>query len=272
MSASTRDELLTRVSLPTSLIEIFRYKELLRNLVAKELKVKYRGSVLGFSWSLLHPLLLIVVYALAFRFIMRIPLESYPLFLMIGILHWGFFSSSTIAATGAILGNANLIRNIGFPRAILPLAVVAFQFLQLLFAMVVFFLVYLPLGGQLWFGLLIYPLILSLQGLFVVGVAFGVSALTVIYRDLRHLAEVGLMLLFWVTPVIYNFTMVPESAQLWFRLNPMVPFVISYHDVFYLHEWPSLSNWALMIFWALITLGLGYFVFRHWEDRFAEEL
>ena len=257
---------------PSNVIQLFGYKELLRNLVAKELKVKYRGSALGFLWSLLHPLLLIVVYALAFRFILRIPLENFPLFLVIGVLHWGFFSSSTIAATEAILGNANLIRQIYFPRMILPLSVVSFQLLQLLFAMVVFFVVYIPLGGQLWWGLCLYPLLLVLQGLFVVGVALGISALTVFYRDLKHLAEVGLMLLFWLTPIVYNFTMIPETAQLWFRLNPMVPFVISYHDIFYLHEMPSFGNWALMVFWAWMALWVGYLLFRRREDRFAEEL
>lgn len=254
------------------LAALYRYRELLRNLVAKELKLKYRGSVLGLLWSLLNPLFMIVVYTLAFRFIVRIPLENYPLFLVIGLLHWNFFASSTLAATDAVISNANLIRKIYFPRVILPIATVVFQFIQLLLTLIVFALAYLPLGGQLWAGLAVYPLSLILQVLFVIGVALGVSALTVFYRDLKHLIEVGLLLLFWLTPIIYNFTMIPESAQPWFRLNPMVPFVIAYQDLFYLQEWPSLGNWALMVLWTIAALGLGYVLFRRLEGRFAEEL
>ena len=171
-----------------------------------------------------------------------------------------------------MLSSAGLIRKLYFPRLVLPVAVVAFQAVQLLLAVAVMMLVYVPLGGEFWVGLLTYPLILILQTAFVIGVALMVSVLNVFYRDLEHLVEVGLKLLFWLTPVIYNFTMIPQWAQLWFRLNPMMPFAISYQNLFYQQEWPDPRNWLLMALWALGSLVLGMYVFRRLEHRVAEEL
>lgn len=253
---------------------IVQYRELLRNLVAKDLKLKYRGSALGFVWSLLNPLLMIVVYSIAIGFIMRVQneLEHYSLFLITGILHWGFFAASFLSATDAVTQNANLIHKINFPRMILPISAVAFQFVQMAVALAVFMIAYPWLGGKFWMGFLFYPLVLVLQGLMIIGLALGISALTVFYRDLKHLVEVGLMLLFWLTPIIYKFTMIPEDARIWFRFNPMLPFVISYHDLLYANNWPSLGNWVLMVCWSLLAVTLGYGLFRRLEDRFAEEL
>lgn len=252
--------------------EILRYRELLRNLIAKELKLKYRGSIIGILWSLVSPLLTIIVYSIAFRYIIRIPLDNYPLFLVIGVLHWNFFAAASMASTEVILGNANLIHNVNFPRVILPISSVVFHFIQLVLALAAFMLAYVPLGGELWMGLLVYPVVLVLQGFFVAGVAMGVSALTVFYRDLKHLIEVGLMLLFWLTPIIYNFTMIPESMRIWFRVNPMVSFTVSYQDILYLQNIPSLGNWVFMIGLTLIVFLLGYVIFQRQQHRFAEEL
>jgi len=199
-------------------------------------------------------------------------LSNYPLFILAGLLHWQFFAVATESATRTMLSSAGLIRKLYFPRLVLPVAVVAFQAVQLLLAVAVMMLVYVPLGGEFWVGLLTYPLILILQTAFVIGVALMVSVLNVFYRDLEHLVEVGLKLLFWLTPVIYNFTMIPQWAQLWFRLNPMMPFAISYQNLFYQQEWPDPRNWLLMALWALGSLVLGMYVFRRLEHRVAEEL
>jgi len=260
-----------RRSLLGDLRALYRYRELLRNLVAKELKLKYRGATIGVLWSLLNPLLTILVYTVAFKYVLRIPLENYPLFLVVGLLHWNFFAASTLASADAILGNAHLLKQILFPRAILPLATVLFQLAQFLLAFVPFLLLYVPLGGHFWVGQLLYPPALLLQIAFTVGVALAVSVLTVFFRDLKHLVEVLLLLLFWLTPIIYNFTLIPGEARLFFRLNPMVSFVIVYQDLFYLGEWPSLGNWGLMLFWAGVSLGIGYTLFRRMEWRFPEE-
>lgn len=249
-----------------------RYRELLRNLVAKELKLKYRGAVLGILWSLISPLLMIIVYSVAFSYIIRIPLQNYPLFLVIGFIHWSLFTNSMLAATDAVLGNASLVEKIRFPYIILPISTISFQVIQFLLTFGVFIIAFNPLGGQFWLGMSIYPVILVLQIIFIVGLATGISALTVFYRDLKHLVDVGLMLLFWLTPIIYNFTLIPEPAQILFRLNPMVPFVIAYQDIFYLNNWPSPANWLLMIIWPVAALVFGYSTFHFRQHRFAEAL
>lgn len=259
----------------THLGRVFSYRELLRNLVAKDLKVKYRGSVLGFFWSLLNPLMMIFVYTVVIGTFMRLQpsQERFPLFLITGILHWNFFSASFLTATEAVLGNANLVRKIEFPRLILPSASVTFQLVQLLFALVVFAVIFPFLGGKLWIGQLMYPAVLLLQILTVLGFAMAMAALTVFYRDLRHLSEVGLMILFWFTPIVYEFKIVDLGVMTWLRiLNPMTTYVIVYQDLFYYGIWPSIESLLGMLASALIALVGGYLIFQKSQHRFAEEL
>jgi ABC-type polysaccharide/polyol phosphate export permease len=270
--AVTPSSLFRRRSLLSDLWALYRYRELLRNLIAKDLKVKYRNSLLGFLWSLLNPLLLILVYVLAFRVILRVPLENYPLFLVSGLLHWQFFSACVSASANVLIAHTNLLQSISFPRIILPLSIVGSQFIQFALAMGAFAAAYIPLGGQLWWGLILYPVSALLLLIFVTGVSLGISALAVFYRDLQHLVEVGLRLLFWLTPIVYNFTRIPESIRPLFRLNPMVSFIIPYHELLYLNELPSLGNWVLMLIWAVGILGLGYLLFKKLEARFVEVL
>lgn len=251
---------------------VWQYRELLRNLIARDLKLQYRGTFLGVIWSLLNPVLLVLVYVVAFKFVLRFRLANYPLWLLTGLLHWQFFAAATITSTNTLISNTNLIHNIYFPRIILPLAVVGSKGVHLLLYMVAYFLLFIPLGGHFWSGMLLYPCVLLLQTLFVIGITLGVSILTLFFRDLKHLLEVGIRMLFWLTPIIYNFSQIPEWAQSWFRLNPMVSFVISYQDIFYLNQVPSLANWGFMILMAITSLGVGSYVFIRLKPKMEDYL
>lgn len=257
---------------PSTIQRVWEYKALLASLIARDIKLQYRGAFLGLVWSLLNPVLLVLVYMVAFKFVLRFRLEHYALWLLTGLLHWQFFATAAITSTTALVSNANLIHNIHFPRIILPLAVVGSRGVHLLFSILAYLLLFVPLGGELWAGMLLYPLILGLQILFVTGVALSISILTLYFRDLRHLLEVGIPMLFWLTPIIYNFAQIPEWAHLWFRLNPMVSFVISYQDIFYLHQVPDLANWGFMAFMAFGSLGLGFSLFRRLRPRLEDYL
>ncbi len=251
---------------------IWHYRELLKNLIAKDLKLKYRGSILGFLWSLVNPLVMIIVYSIAFTYILKVRVQNFTLFLMSGILPWTFFSSAVMASTLAVIANGNLIKKIHFPRELLPIASVLFNLAQFLLALLVFFPALIFLGARLTAPLVAYPLVLLLHVTFTLGIAFVLSAVTVFFQDVKHLTEVGLMMLFWMTPIIYDLSLVPESAQTYFKLNPLTAYVTAYQDIVYWGRWPTIQTWALGVLWAVIALGLGWLVFLRYQPSFAEEL
>lgn len=257
---------------PAKFAWVWQYRELLRNLIARDLKIQYRGSFLGVLWSLLNPVLLVLVYVIAFKFVLRFRLANYTLWLLTGLLHWQFFATATISSTTSLISNASLIHNIHFPRSILPLAVVGSKGIHLLFSIIAYLVLFIPLGGQFWSGMLLYPLILLLQIFFVVGMALSTSILTLYFRDLKHLLEVGIPMLFWLTPIIYNFSQIPEWAHIWFRLNPMVSFIIPYQELFYLREIPSLANWGFMLLMSMSSLAVGYFLFWRLKPNMEDYL
>ena len=180
----------------------FHYRELLRNLVIKDLKIKYRDSAIGFLWSLINPLLLILVYSFVFSHILRVDIANFSYFLLVGILPWTFFAQSLMMSTGSIIDNGGLIRKVAMPMEIFPVATVLFNLAQFGLA----FLVFLPMTIFFfdvrigWVSLWFLPLLL-LHLLFTVGLSFLVATATVFYRDVRHLMETLLMLLFWLTPL-----------------------------------------------------------------------
>lgn len=256
----------------TGKASILQYRELLKNLVVKDLKIKYSGSLLGFLWSLLNPLAMILIYSLAFKYIMRVQLENVTLFYFVGMLPWHFFSGAISASTVAVISNANLIKKIHFPREILPISTVLFHFAQFLLALSVFFPALLFLNAKLTAALAVYPLVLFLQLVFTVGLALFLSAMTVFYRDIKHLVEVGLIIFFWMTPIIYHLTMVPESVRFIFKLNPLAAYITAYQDILYVGRMPSIETLLLGLAWAVGALIVGEWVFRRQEAFFVEEL
>ena len=196
------------------MIQVFAYRELIKNLVLKDLKLKYRDSVLGFVWSLANPLLLILVYGFVFTRMLRVGIPNFPYFLIVGILAWNFFAQSMMMSTGSILENGNLIKKISIPMEVLPIATVFFNLVQYFLVLAVF----LPMA-ILYFripfswSLLGFVPILVLHILFTLGVSFLISSATVFYRDVRHFTEVLLMLLFSLTPIVYDIHAIPESMR-----------------------------------------------------------
>jgi ABC-2 type transport system permease protein len=251
---------------------VWQYRELLRNLVLKDLRLKYRSSVLGFLWSLLTPLAMILVYSLAFKYILRIQLENFTLFLFTGILPWTFFSATAMGSTLALVSNAGLVKQIYFPLEILVLATVFFNLVQFLLALAVFFPILIFLQAKLSWILLAYPAVLLLEVTFTVGVALLLSAVTVFYQDVKHVTEVVLMVLFWITPVLYHLSMVPEPGQTLFKLNPLTAYITAYQDIVYWGRSPSTESWALGSLAAVCMLALGGWVFRRCRRSLGEEL
>lgn len=266
--------------------------ELLTNLVRKDLKVKYKNSALGFLWSMANPLLYLVVFSLVFAVFLKNGVPHFWVLFMSGLLVWNFFNLSTLSATGSVIGNANLVRKVRFPRVVLPLSAVGFAgvhfVLQLGVLLVALLALYREfLGPQL---VLLVPA-LSVALVFTVGMALLASSLNVRYRDVEHLLEIALMAWFWFTPIVYQVGAVKDQIQnyrpLWYlyMANPMTAVVTTMQRAIYRVPVragkPILAadGYAFYLKWlgiagmvSLLVLALGFATFRRLEANFAEEL
>jgi ABC-2 type transport system permease protein len=241
--------------------------------VLKDLKLKYRGSALGFLWSLANPLAMLVVYSVAFTYILKIQRPRFVLFLFVGLLAWTFFSQTVSMATGTISDAGGLLKSVRFPRTVMPMATVLFNLSQYLMT----FCVLLPVMLIAFrvapaAPMLAYPAVLLLLVLFTSGLALTVSVANVYYRDVRHLVEVGLQVMFWLTPVIYDLNDVPHRLRLAILVSPMSPFITALHDIFYRQSWPDPTVWIAAIVWAVVAFVGGLTIFLSFEDRLAEQL
>lgn len=252
--------------------EVFKYREFLKNSILKDLRTRYKGSIFGFLWTFLNPLLMLVVYSVLFSIIVRMPVDNYPIFLFSTLLAWNYFQSTIQSSSSIIVGSSNLIKKIYFPHEILPLSVVFSGLVNFIFGL--FILVpalslfgYYPNMQYIWL-----PLILFVQVILTIGLSFLVSSLTVFFRDLEHMLTIFLSALFYITPVLFPITMVPEEYRWIFDWNPMVFLMSAYRDIFYYNQQPDFS--------ALISIGLGsiifmiisQIIFKRNKHKFIEEI
>lgn len=264
------------------LVELSSYRDLIRNLVIRNLKVRYKNSALGVLWSLLNPLLMTLVFTVVFTIMIpRGSQPNYPVFFMCGFLPWSFFASSLTGATGSIVDNAPLIKKVYFPREILPLAEVLSNLVNFLIALVVLFAMLVVFRMRFTPALLMLPLIILAQFMFTCGMSFLLATANVFYRDTQHILEVLLQAWFFLTPIFYPITFLPEQyrflglvvdVRLWTRrLNPMASLVASYHDVLYLGEPTGLDFFLRTFVTCLVVLLIGYAVFARYSPLFGEE-
>jgi len=246
------------------------YRGLLRGLVQRDLTVKYKGSLLGVAWSLLHPLVMAAVYTLAFRYVVKVPIERFPLFLLSGLLPWMFFAGALGAATSSIADNGTLVRKVAFPRAVLPLAAVASALVQFALMYTVLVPTALVMGGGISFAWAALLPVMALQAAFTAGLGLLLATAYVFVRDARHLLDVGLQVWFWLTPIVYAASLAPERLRKWLQLNPMLHFVTAYQEIVTHHVVPSAATFALLLAMATVALSIGWTVFARAQKRFAE--
>jgi ABC-type polysaccharide/polyol phosphate export permease len=262
----------------TDIRTLVRHRQLIVALTSRDLKARYRGSVLGYFWSLANPLLLLGVYTLVFtKFFPRPDITPYALFLFAGILPWTFFAGAVMEATGAISGNAGLVKKVMFPAEALPLVVVASHLVHFILAIPVL----LAAVALFWVMgrvvvmpvILLAPLLMLLQGIFVAGIALVVSSASVLFRDLRDLVANLLNLGFFLTPIIYLIDHIPSRPlRTILRFNPMTPFVAAFQDIFFFARLPSMVDAVLMVLYAVTSILIGFWVFDRLRDTLAEAL
>jgi len=257
---------------------LYRHRQLIAALTARDLKARYRGSLLGYFWSLANPLLLLAVYTLVFtKFFPQQVVQPYPLFLFSGILPWTFFSAAILESTSSISSNAGLIKKVMFPAEALPLVVVLSHLVHFALAIPILLTaigIY-ALMGQFEFNLtiLLVPVLMLLQTMFVAGIAMTVSSASVLFRDLRDIVANLMQLGFFVTPIIYLIDNIQSRAlRAILRVNPMTPFVVAYQDIFFFGRLPNLSDSVLIVAYAFGSLVMGFFVFDRLRDTLAEAI
>ena len=260
----------------SNLANLIRYRGLIQSLVARELKARYRGSVLGFFWSFINPLLLLLVYSFVFTYILENKtegLQPYALFMFCGILPWTWFSSSLTESAGSLISGGNLIKKVLFPAEVLPIV-------SVLANMVHFFLGLPILVGFLiyyrhWpdpFDLVWFPVAVVVQLVFTTALALLVSALTVHFRDIRDLLANILTLWFFATPIIYPWTQENVRRFKWiFNANPFTHLAISYQEILFFNGPIGHWRWLLALgASSLVLFVAGYWVFDRLRDSFAE--
>ena len=251
--------------------EIIEYREMIVMLVHRELRGKYKGSVLGFLWTFLNPLLQLLVYTFVFSIVMRAGVEDYYLFLFVALVPWTYFSGSLAGGANCILGQANLVNKIYFPREVLPIAHVLSQLVNMLLTYIVVIIVILISGKGInpvaW---LFFPVVVLQETLLAIGFVFLLSAITVFFRDMGYFISVFMMLWQFVSPVMYGIDLVPERFRVLYSLNPMTPVIIAYRDIFYYKQIPELSTFLMGTAMGLIMLIIGWVVFGRLQKRFAE--
>ncbi len=249
---------------------------LMQSLVDKDLKVRYKRSMLGFVWFLLKPIFSMVVFTVVFTKIIRFggSIQHFPLFLLTGLLPWNFFSSSLSASTTSLLDNHRLIRSIYFPRAALPAAGVAANGVHLLLALVVLEAILIAFGHMPGPSMVLLPVVLVLFMLMTAGFAMLFSVCNVFYRDVAQFLEVLLLAWFYASPVIYPLGqgLIPAGFEKVIMYNPVAGILEMFHSLFYKGVWPADWTWISAVPWSLAVFFLGLVVFRKAEPVVVKEL
>ncbi len=264
----------------TALRELWEARELVANLVLRDLKVRYKHSMLGILWSWLNPLLMMLVFTLVFTVMWGNPLPNYHVLVLSGLLPWNYFAGAVMGGMTSIINNGHLVKKVYFPREVLPLAVVFSNLVNYVLALPVFLLLALVSGQGPWVTWLLIPVPLLVQTLFIIGLVLVLSTLEVFYRDTHMVMDVLMTAWFFLTPIFYRVEQFPEQAHLlgvgfnpraWLLLlNPMAAVVTNFQDVMYhgaLLHGPQLGVAALS---ALALCGVGYAFFRRFSGRFGE--
>lgn len=263
--------------------ELYRFRDLIYHLVVRELRARYKGSVLGFLWSLLNPLMMMAVFTVVFTLIMpNNALPNYPIFLLCGLLPWNYFSAGVMTGIHSVVSNANLVKKVYFPREVLPIASALAQLVNFLLALVVLFALLFVFQASLSPRLWMLPIVILIQTSFIIGIVLFLSAINVFYRDTMMIMDVVILAWFFMTPVFYPLDILPQSYdfmgyvvnvhRLMNILNPMASIINAYRDLLYLGTYTEID---FLLRTALTSFGVlifGYWFFTRLSGDFGEEL
>ena len=252
--------------------KIYNYRELLKTNVKKEIRGRYKNSILGVMWSFLNPLLQLAVYSIIFGALLAGGDPTYHIYICVALIPWTYFTTAITQAAFTVIGNADIIKKVYFPREILPISVVTSGAVNFVISTIIILAFVLGSGIGLSWYLLLYPFILIIQYILLLGISFIVSSITVYFRDLEHIIGVILMAAFYGTPIVYKLEQLPANLQVIMQLNPMTHLINAYRDIFYYRQMPNMKILLLLLGISIILTIVGYFIFKKLQKGFAEQL
>lgn len=252
--------------------ELTRYHGMIGNFIKKEIRGKYKGSILGFLWNFIVPITQVVVYLMVFSIVFRPEIEAYPIYLITGMVPWIFFAESLGGGTGTIVANSSLVTKIYFPRSVLPLASTVSKFVNFIISMIIVLIVIAVYGhGFDPAAVLFLPLMMLLLFMFAFGLTLLLSALNAYLRDLEYIVGVGLMIFIWLTPIMYQRSMFDDPLLTTIlKLNPMTYFVEAFEQILYELTIPAPFTFFMCLGLAIGALVIGWVAFHRLERDFAE--
>jgi ABC-2 type transport system permease protein len=258
-----------RLAIVEDAVELYQYHDLLRSLVQRDLTVRYKRSVLGFLWTMLNPLLTMIVMTIVFSTLFRFQIEHYPVYLLSGLLIWNFFSQSTLQAVDSLVWGGGLISKIYLPKSTFVVSAILVGLVNLLLALIPLVLIMLATGQSLTWALLFLPVPLVLTSFLALGVGLFVAAVAVFFADVSEIYRVGLMMVMYLTPIFYPASIVPERFTFFLRLNPMYYFVELFRVPIYQGQLPDLFILVSATLIAISSLLIGWWFFTRKADEFA---
>lgn len=253
--------------------ELYQYRELLKTNVKKEIRGKYKASMLGVLWSFINPLLQVLVYAIVFPYMLRNTGDNYIIYLITGIIPWTFFNSSLLSCVGCIKSNAGIIKKVYFPREILPLSSVISGFVNFLISCIIILIFCLGFGVGISWHIIFVPLIALIEGILILGFGLALGAMDAYVQDLEYIMNFVLTMAFYGTPIVYQLNTFSSASFVskLVRLNPITTLMNAYRDVFMNHAVPDMQALGLVAAFSVIVLVIGYMIFKKLEKGFAEQ-
>lgn len=247
---------------------LYRYKWLMQQLVGRDLKVKYKRSVLGYLWSLLNPLMMMTVMSVVFSYIFRFNIENFPVYLICGQVLFTFFNESTSMAMSSIIGGAGLIKKVYIPKYILPLSKIISSFVNLLYSLIAVIIIILFFKIKLSWTILLFPIPLIYLLIFSLGIGLILSVAATYFRDVIYLYGILMQAWTYFTPLFYPIEALAEPVQKLVRLNPLYHIITYFRDVVIYGKLPSLETNMICIAYGAVALGIGLLVFKKHQKNF----
>ncbi len=260
--------------------EMYDYRELIVNFVVKDLKVRYKNSMLGFLWSLLNPLFMMLIFTFVFSNVFKLGIKNFPIFLLTGLFAWNFFNMAVVTGASSVVANGSLVKKIYFPRETLPVSAVFAELVNYLIAMVLLFAFLIFYGYNFYIFIPLLVVVVILQTLFTVGLSLFLAAINVYFRDIQYIVGVFLLALFYASPILYDVHLLSTAGIFqrmpWlltvYKLNPIASFMVLYRSLLYENVWPSWPVFLYVAIAAILSFLLGMAVFNRMEPSFAEEI
>jgi lipopolysaccharide transport system permease protein len=247
-------------------------RDLLRELVVRDMKLRYKRSILGIGWSLLNPLAQLLVYRFIFEQVLPVKVPNFTSFLFSGVLVWNWFQMSMVFATTTVVDNRELIKRPGFPIAILPAVTITSYLIHFLLALPILLGVVLISGTKVTNSILLLPILIAIQFILTLGLVYLTATFHVAFRDTQYLLGVALQLLLFLSPIFYDVTSIPERFQLLYQINPLVSLIDAYRAVLLRGQIPDPGTLITLALITIVVVAAGYFVFTRASRHFVDEL